>query len=249
MSAPVNLADERFWVEDYLGGTRLPARPDPAIAFERSLSEALAAHAPVARHADVLEVGCAPAKWLLFYAERFGARPSGIEYTEQGVELARRNLAAAGVQGEIVHGDFFSVEPVAADLVLSLGFIEHFDDLDGAFARHLEFMRPGGTLVVGVPNYRGLLGGIQRLTDPAHLAMHNLEAMRPSLMRRLAAEHELAITWQGYVNGLDPAILSLGRRWVLPVIVLLEQLHSRGLSRRWNRPWLSSYLLTVLRRS
>jgi SAM-dependent methyltransferase len=248
MSAPVNLADERFWVEDYLDGTRLPARPDPAIAFERSLSEALAAHAPVDPGADVFEVGCAPARWLVFYAERFGARPAGIEYTKQGVELSRRNLAAAGVQGEILHGDFFSVDPVAADLVLSLGFIEHFDDLDAAFARHLDFVRPGGTLVIGVPNYRGPLGSIQRLTDPAHLAMHNLEAMRPTWTRRLAVEQGLAITWQGYLNGLDPAILSLGRRWVLPAIVMLEQLHARGPSRRWNRPRLSSYLLTVLHR-
>lgn len=245
---PHNLADRRFWEEDYLGGVTLPARPDPGVPFERMLAAALAEHAPAASGARVLEVGCAPGKWLLFYAERFGARPAGIEYTDVGVELTRRNFAAAGIDGEVIHGDFFSVAAEPADVLLSLGFIEHFDDLDGAFARHLRFLRPGGTLVLGVPNFRGALGAVQGWTEPGHRAMHNLEAMRPDGHRRLAAAHGLTVDWQGHIGGLDPAILKLGRRSALPVIVLLEQLHRRGVSQGWNRPWLSTYLLTVMRR-
>lgn len=245
---PTNLADERFWEEEYLGGTRLPCRPDPAMPFERVLAGALAAHAPVPSGADVLEIGCAPGKWLLFYAERFGALPAGVEYTEFGASLTRRNLAEAGVEGEIVHGDFFTVDPRTADLVLSLGFIEHFDDPVQAFSRHLAFVRPGGTLVIGVPNYRGVLGAVQRWTEPKHLALHNLAAMRPDLYRRLADQNGLKLSWQGYLDGLDPAILKLGRRSALPVIVALEQMHRHGVSGHWRRPRLSAYLLTVLRR-
>jgi SAM-dependent methyltransferase len=245
---PTNLADELFWEDEYLGGTQLPCRPDPGMPFEHVLAEALAAHAPVAAGADVLEIGCAPGKWLLFYAERFGARPAGIEYTELGASLTRRNLAEVGVEGEVVHADFFTVEPRSADLVLSLGFIEHFDDPVEAFKRHLEFLRPDGTLVIGVPNFRGVLGTVQRWTDPGHLALHNLAAMRPDLYRRLASQHGLTVSWQGYLDGLDPAILKLGRRSALPVIVALEQMHRRGVSVDWRRPRLSAYLLTVLRR-
>lgn len=248
MSQPVNLADESFWEEEYLGGTRLPCRPDPAMPFERILAEALVAHAPVPAGADVLEIGCAPGKWLLFYAERFGARPAGIEYTKLGVSLTRRNLAAVGIDGEVVHGDFFTISPRSADLLLSLGFIEHFDDPEEAFSRHLAFLRPGGTLVLGVPNFRGVLGTVQRWTDPKHLALHNRAAMMPELYRRLADQHSLTVTWQGYLDGLDPAILKLGRRSALPAIMALEQMHRRGISQAWRRPRLSAYLLTVLRR-
>jgi SAM-dependent methyltransferase len=247
-AGPANLADPVFWEDDYLGGTQLPSRPDPSLPFERVLAAALAAHAPASAGDDVLEVGCAPGKWLLFYAERFGARPAGIEYTEVGVALTRRNLAQAGIDGEVRHGDFFAVEPRPADLVLSLGFIEHFDDPVQAFDRHLAFLRPGGTLVLGVPNFRGLLGRVQRWSDPGHLALHNLAAMDPGLYRRLGAQHGLTVAWQGYLDGLDPAILKLGRRSALLPIVLLEQLHRRGISQSWRRPGLSAYLLTVLRR-
>lgn len=247
---PVNLADASFWEQEYLGGTELPSRPDPAMPFERTLADALLASAPVAAGADVVEIGCAPGKWLLFYAERFGAHPIGIEYTELGVALTRRNLAEVGIAGEVIHGDFFTVKPRPADLVLSLGFIEHFDDLESAFERHLAFLGPGGTLVLGVPNFRGVLGVVQRWADPAHLALHNRAAMVPGLYRRLAAERGLTMTWQGYLDGLDPAILKLGRhRSALPVIVALEQMHRRGISQAWRRPGLSAYLLTVLQRS
>jgi SAM-dependent methyltransferase len=246
--APTNLADEHFWEEEYLGGTQLPCRPDPAFPFDRVLASALSAYAPARAGDDVLEIGCAPGKWLLFYAERFGARPAGIEYNEFGASLTRRNLAGVGVDGEILHADFFTVEPRPADLVLSLGFIEHFDNPDEAFERHLAFLRPRGTLVIGVPNFRGVLGAVQRWTDPGHLALHNLAAMRPDLYRRLAGQHSLTVSWQGYLDGLDPAILKLGRRSTLPVIVALEQMHRRGISADWRRPRLSAYLLTVLRR-
>jgi hypothetical protein len=73
------LASEEFWADDYLGGVQLPARPDPGFQFDRVLMAALAEHASVAAGESVVEVGCAPAAWLGFYAERFGARVTGIE--------------------------------------------------------------------------------------------------------------------------------------------------------------------------
>jgi SAM-dependent methyltransferase len=243
------LASEEFWEETYLSQVALPARPDEAFQFERVLRDALAGHAPAAPGESVIEVGCAPATWLGFYAERFGARVTGIEYTGHGAELSRRNLAALGVEGEIVHGDFFAVEPAPHDLVLSLGFIEHFDDLEGTFARHAAFVAPGGRLVLGVPNYRGLMGVLQRIGDPAHLAMHNTKAMDPALWRRLGAEHGLQVEFEGYLDGPDPAILAVSprRRWFMPVVTLLELVRALG-GRRLNSRRLSAYLLVVLRR-
>ena len=196
----------------------------------------------------MLEVGCAPAKWLVFYGERYGARVLGIEYTPRGAELSRRNLTAAGVEGEIVEGDFFAVAPRPADLVLSLGFIEHFDDLDAAFARHLEFLGPGGTLVIGVPNYTGLLGTIQAMADPEHLALHNRAAMDPELYVRLAATHGLRVERQVYLDGPDPDLLRVRSRVWQPLVLALRGLHRSPVGARLNGPNVSAYLLTVLRR-
>jgi SAM-dependent methyltransferase len=247
-TADTNLADEEFWAEDYLADIALPARPDLALPFDRCLAAALARDAPVARGARVVEVGCAPAKWLVFYAERFGARVAGIEYTEHGAALSAANLRATGIDGEVRHADFFELAPTEHDLVLSLGFIEHFEDLDGAFERHVRFLAPGGLLAIGVPNYAGLLGAVQRWTDPAHLALHNLAAMDPGLYRRLADRHGLVVRTQRYLDGPDPAIVRLGRargRLVTSPLGLLRRLR---ITDRMNHRLLSSYLLTVMQR-
>jgi SAM-dependent methyltransferase len=243
-----NLAEKTFWEDEYFGDVSLPARPDPNMPFERCLAHDLAAHACVEPASKVLEIGCAPAKWLVFYAERFGATVEGIEYSAKGVELSRMNMSAAGVEGTVHEADFFEFEPKPFDLVLSLGFIEHFDDVDRAFAQHVKFVGPRGRLAIGVPNYRGLNRVLQRWSDPAHLRLHNADAMEPSLYRRLAASHGLEVVHLGYLGGFDPIIVKLGRRSARPAIMLEAFYRRLRLADRLNHRLLSSYLLTVLRK-
>lgn len=246
---PANIVDKAFWEEEYFGGESLPSRPDPQMAFERCLKAGLERFAPVEPGATVVEAGCAPAKWLAFYAERFGARVSGIEYSAQGAALSRENLRLCGVaDATIVEGDFFEVAPSPHDLVLSLGFIEHFDDLDQAFARHVEFLAPGGRLVIGVPNYRGVNGVVQRFADPEHLALHNTNAMRPGWLREAGLRHGLAVDHIGYLGGFDPIIIKVTRRAALLWTIPEGRWRRLSVADRVNHPLLSSYLLAVYRR-
>jgi len=252
--APVNIVQRSFWENDYYwAGATLPCRADMSFAFDRSLARALCAHAAVEPGQQVLEVGCAPAKWLIFYAERFGARVAGIEYSAKGARLSRENLAAAGAEGVVYETDFFSADPRPYDLVVSIGFVEHFDDPAAALARHLDFVAPGGRLAVGVPNLIGCNGWLQRLAEPGYLALHNQAAMRPSLYRNFARDHDLQLAHLGYLGGFDPAIICLGRGpllspgRVIPGAVTLIERHYRRLSLadRLEHRWLSSYLLAV----
>jgi SAM-dependent methyltransferase len=254
--APRNIVEKSFWETEYYWATAtVPCRVDMALAFDCSLARALSAHAPAEPRQTVLEVGCAPGKWMIFYAERFGACVSGIEYSEKGAELSRRNLAAAGVDGQILQEDFFTIEPRTHDLVISIGFAEHFDDLAATLARHLKFVAPGGTLVVGVPNFRGFNRAVQWLAEPDYLALHNLAAMRPMLYHDFARRHGLELEHLGHLGGLDPAIIRLSRdspislRRIVPGVVTFAEsrLRSLGIGERLEHPLLSSYLLAVYR--
>jgi SAM-dependent methyltransferase len=254
--APVNIVDKSFWENGYYWAeVELPCRADMGFAFDRSLAGALAAHAPAVSGESVLEIGCAPAKWLIFYAERFGARVTGIEYSDKGAALSRRNLAAAGVSGEVELGDFFAVEPARHQLVVSIGFIEHFDEPEQVLARHLDFVEPGGRIAVGVPNFRGLNGAVQWLARPDYLAIHNRAAMRPKLFRDFARKQGLELEHLGYLGGFDPIIIGLNRgpllapRRAIPgAITLLEGRFRRlGIADHLEHRWLSSYLLAVYR--
>ena len=246
---PANLAPQAFWEDEYFGDVQLPLRPDPALPLERSLARALECQAPVERGARVLEVGCAPAKWMVFYGEHFGAVVEGIEYSRKGAQISRENLRQTGVGGSVHQGDFFEVEPRPFDLVLSLGFIEHFDDLAGAFAQHVRFVGPAGLLVVGVPNFKGVNRLVQRWADSDHLRMHNLAAMRPGLYRELAAEHGLEVEHIGHLGGFDPAIIKYGRPGSRLFTLVAGRYRRLRFADRIDHPLLSSYLLVVLRRA
>jgi len=255
-ATPVNLVEKSFWENEYYwGGAELPCLVDMDFAFDRSLARALATHAPAVPGETVFEVGCAPAKWLIFYAERFGAAVAGIEYSGKGARISRENLAAAGVAGTVLEGDFFDIDPHPHDLVLSIGFIEHFDDPAKALARHLEFVTPGGRLAVGVPNLRGFNGFVQKLAEPRYLTIHNAAAMRTSLYRGFAREHALELLHLGYLGGFDPVIIALNRGFLLSprraipgAITLLEaRFRKLAIADRLEHRLLSSYLLAVFR--
>lgn len=141
--------------------------------------------------ATVVEIGSAPGEHLVRLSEAFGLVPYGIEYSSAGAQLNRAVFAAGGLEpGHVLELDFFSDECLARcrerfDVVISRGFVEHFEEPARVVARHLELLKPGGLLVVTIPNLRGVNGGLTRLFHPELLPMHNLAIMSKAAFSRL----------------------------------------------------------------
>jgi SAM-dependent methyltransferase len=237
-----------FWADTYLAAYELPYRVSEDVPFERSLIRELAADAPVARGDRLLELGCAPGRWLVWYAERFGADVEGVEYTPFGADQTRANLAACGVEGTVHEVDFWDFEPAERyDVVLSLGFIEHFGNVEGAFRRHVDLVAPGGRLVLTVPNFQGVNRRLAKFCDPDWLALHNLDAIgdRPYLGR--AERAGVQVRSMRYVGGFDPDMISVrkrGRKLLAPI----WHARHRRIGDRLNAWWLSTFLLMVFER-
>jgi len=243
------LVDPRFWDEEYIwAGARPPLRPDPALNFDRVLMRAFERWAAPRRDDRVIEIGCAPAKWLVHLGERYGVGVEGVEYTEKGAAFSRANLDACAVDGTIHHADFFAFEPRERDLVVSLGFVEHFDDLEDVFARHVALVAPKGRLVLGVPNFRGLNRLLQRWSDPAYLALHNPRAMDPNLWRRLARDHGLRPVAVRHIGGPDPVIVRLHGGPARVIAMAEARFRRLRVAERLDHPWFSSYLFMVFER-
>lgn len=133
--------------------------------------------------AAVVEIGSAPGEHLVKLSQTFGLVPYGIEYSHSGAELNRAVFAARGLDpAHVIQTDFFSDECLERcrerfDVVISRGFIEHFKDPARVVDRHLELLKPGGLLIVTIPNLRGVNGALTRLFHPELIPMHNLEIM------------------------------------------------------------------------
>ena len=156
-------------VQDIKFNPRLPIFADLHQLFTRVL--------PRQKAFRFLEIGCFPGSYMWYFNRYFGYQACGLEYVGACCARAKQNLQAAGVEAEIIHADLFDFEAPGKselwDVVASFGFIEHFDDPSEAIKRHLELVKPGGYLVLVIPNHQGIYGRILKVIDEEKYRMHN----------------------------------------------------------------------------
>jgi len=131
----------------------------------------------------VLEIGSAPGDNLVNIHKFFGYQPFGIEYTKKGVLNNQLKFSENGLNPQnIIEADFLSDHTINKyknqfDVVMSFGFIEHFDCPEMIVSRHLELVRPGGFIIINIPNLKGLNYYIAQCFDESALRVHNLSIM------------------------------------------------------------------------
>ena len=108
--------------------------------------------------------------------------------------------------------------------MFSHGFIEHFQDTTDVIARHVRLLSDSGRLLIVLPNFRGINGGIQWLFDRQNLKAHHLQSMDVKFLRRIAEELGLKEVKVEYtrkpVVWLEPKPCLVNRIFRLPVRLL-----------------------------
>lgn len=185
-AAPVDLDTSigrrlKTWVKGILGPAFIDAlrNYDDYLLWEVILPRFLQQRAGQ----SAVEIGSAPGDFLVALHRRFGIVPYGIEYSPVGADLNRRSFSSAGLDPlRVIEADVLASATRTQyreffDVVLSRGFIEHFKDPKDVIARHLELLKPGGLLIVGIPNLRGLNLLLSSIFDRQVVAIHNLDIM------------------------------------------------------------------------
>ncbi len=148
-------------------------------------------HLPPGIGRKALEIGSAPGTNLIELHRRFGFEPYGVEYTPSGAEKNRALFSANGLKPEnVVEADVFSDEFCSRfrdqfDVVLSRGFIEHFKDPGAVVRTHLALLKRGGTLVIEVPNFRGIYYAWYLFFRRSVLTWHNFETIKSGNFQHL----------------------------------------------------------------
>ena len=96
---------------------------------------------------DVLELGCGAAQWSILLAKQ-GARPVGLDNSEQQLEHARRRMAEEGIDFPLIHSSAEDVPLPAAGF--DVVFCDHgafsFGDPYKLVPQAARLLRPGGLL-------------------------------------------------------------------------------------------------------
>ena len=89
---------------------------------------------------------------ILRWAAEQGALPVGVDVAFDIVREARAVLGEHRPRLAVADVRALPFRPGSFDLVYSMGTIEHFPEYASAVAEVFRVLRPGGTVIVGVPN-------------------------------------------------------------------------------------------------
>ncbi len=131
---------ERYW-KAREGAARARLR-------RRSLQRARVAHAMLSvRSGTLLDVGCGPGYAAEFFAGR-GFAVTGLEPAPSAAQEARERGIAV-IEGDVAAG---ALPPGPFDVVLALEVLEHLVDPIATLGMLMNAARPGGEVVVSLPN-------------------------------------------------------------------------------------------------
>jgi SAM-dependent methyltransferase len=145
------------------------------------------------------------AEHILPFFGHLGYRLHGLDVIPRVLEmpawLHERGLAV----GDFWQQDFFSGKPQRQyEIVCSFGFIEHFSNWEDGVARHLEWVAPGGLLIITSPNFNGVLQKyFHRLFDKINFQRHYLPAMDPFKWRTIVEKMGFSVEFCGYFGRFD----------------------------------------------
>src|SRR5215210_5368799 len=164
-AAAQTLADEAYW-DRYWSRITLPRehRHTPRAHYLNAILGVFDRWLPAEPGWTVAEVGGAPGQYLAYLHRSHGYRVTCIDLSATGCAKTIENFRLIGIPGDVVKADITAdvSELPAFDVVYSLGLIEHFADRRRVVENHARLVRPGGYLVLGVPNLRGLTGWFMR---------------------------------------------------------------------------------------
>jgi SAM-dependent methyltransferase len=191
------LTDKAFWANYWESKKGLAFNVPANHTFYKLLGNIIKEHQPK----SAIELGGFPGYYAIFLKKYFKldttlfdfyVHPQVLKEVLDANRLTEKDIA-------VIEGDLFNYQPEKQyDLVLSCGLIEHFNDTKDIIARHLQFLKPGGTLFITLPNFTGVNGWVQRKYDMDNYGKHNISSMNPELLAGYCKELGLKNIEAGY---------------------------------------------------
>jgi len=214
---------------------------------------------PREKDLTALEIGGAEGEYLLYMARMYGYKAHSLDYSSAGNEQTLATFRKAGLPVTVYERDLFAdnSDLPLFDLVFSLGFIEHFDNTAQVVEHHLKLVKPGGMLLIGVPNYAGIYKYVLQRLAPSIYTTHNVSSMNLSNWKIFTGKFGLVPVFEGYIGGFEPLNMKKIEKssainriiyFIIQVLTVCFSFTFRFL-RKYNSAGISSYLVGIYRKS
>ena len=250
------LTTKEYWDSLYAGAKAKMPKPK-RLRFLRTIcyserilwNNIFKKYLPKEKSLKILEVGSAPGDRLIKLHQLFGYTPYGVEYTKNGANLNRKKFILHNIDpNNVIWADFFSDDfqqkyKEYFDIVISRGFLEHFSNAKEAVQKHINLLRPQGTLIVIIPNLRGFNKFLQSFLCKEAIAMHNLGIMERQEFSELFEGIGLKILYCNYFGTFNFGLFRNRKKicdylqWLLNIIFYLL-FRNRGFENKFFSPYL-----------
>ncbi|MDQ8052844.1 MAG: class I SAM-dependent methyltransferase [Pedobacter sp.] len=225
------LTDRDFWVNYWDSKTDLSVKIPPDYLFHHQLQHIFEKE----NVKTAIELGGFPGYYAVFLKKYLKLDVTLLDYFIHP-PLTNQLLAANQLQAgdiSVIETDLFNYQPQQQfDLVLSCGLIEHFNDTKDIIERHINFLKPGGTLFITLPNFRAVNGWFQKKFDKANYDKHSIDCMDPGLLQKICEEAGLKVAQSRYFGNFSVWLeneqqKTLGVRWFKKSVWLVGKLFSK----------------------
>jgi 2-polyprenyl-3-methyl-5-hydroxy-6-metoxy-1,4-benzoquinol methylase len=143
---------------------------------------------------SVIEIGAFPGRYLSYVADKYNLKPTGLDF-QSDLSVIKKNFQVFNIDDyELINEDFLEWKPNKKyDLVLSIGFVEHFKNYEEVITKHFHLMGKNSKIFFHVPNKRYLRKLYGQIADRENLKVHNLEVMSFDVFKRIAEKHNMEI--------------------------------------------------------
>ncbi len=140
----------------------------------------------ISEHKSIFEIWCAPWNYLIRFYKKFWLIPNWIEYTLSWVEKTNNNFTNSHINWNIIFWDFFDKNFIVEntekyDIVYSLWFIEHFENIENVIQNHFKLAKKWWLFVISLPNLRYINN---LFTENKILEIHNLKIMDLDIIKK-----------------------------------------------------------------
>ncbi len=149
----------------------------------------------------VIEIGAFPGRYLTYVADKYKLEPTAFDF-QTDLSIINEYFKLCNIKKyEIISADFFDYSfDKRFDLVMSIGFVEHFENFNQVLKMHCELVNDDGYIFIQVPNKRYLRYFYGFIADYENLKAHNLKVMNKRVFSSVLNEmgfELLAIDYTG----------------------------------------------------
>lgn len=254
------LTDSNYWNNywDKMGDKQGVFRSKPTIVMQ-SILGVFNNFFNINEKLNVIEIGGAPGDYLVYLHKNFKYNTHSLDFSAVGNEQTKVNFKNFGIPIKVYEKDIFSdlTDLPKFDIVFSLGFIEHFEDTQLVVSKHSELLKPGGLLLLGVPNFTGIYYPFIKRMAPNILRTHYLKVMHKKNWKEFENNLNLTCLYNSYIGGFEPlAIKKIESKnlinnilyFIVKILVYFFSFRMKFL-RKINSRFISSYLIGVYRKN